>query len=367
MGMGPETLSQDEIDRLLSSLGGSADVGEITPSLAPPGGSMPAPTSSLDGLPNILGNSEHFGQDEKRAYKTYNFRRPDKFSKDHLRAMQTIHESFARQLAMILTAYLRMNIDIDVVSVDQMTYEEFIRSMPSPITVAITEMSPLPGQALLGLTYEIVSSLIDRMLGGPGLPDSRSRALTDIEQNMIRRIINKTLNTLEDAWQSFVPVETSIVGMEESYALIQVASPGEMVALITFEVVISSKDSGLMSLCLPYPILENVLDKLSSQHIFHSKHVTSDPMQRDTILEKLHYAKTPVQVYLGGTNLSIQELLELSVGDVVRLERQANEELLVNVNEKPKFYGRAGRMKNKLAICITDSVDNVEQLNGFGI
>lgn len=361
-----ETLSQDEIDRLLSSI----DSGEPEPETDSPPVEAISPAEYIsitkpEGLPKpgqILLDDPR----DLKNYKLYNFRRPDKFSKDHLRALQTIHENFSRQFSMALTTYLRMNIEINVVSVDQLTYDEFIRSMPSPLTVLILSMDPLPGESLLGMTYEIVSCIIDRMLGGNGESDNKVRNLTDIETLLIKRILDKSIQCLNEAWQNFVPVDIRMMGMEESYTLIQVASPGEMVALVTFEVNLTEKDSGLMSFCIPYPILEGVLDKLSSQHIFHRHNETMDGESMDKILQKLHYAKTPLQVYLGGTQVSIRDLLALSEGDVIRLDRQATDDMLVHVNHAPKFMGRPGRLKNNLAVFITDSIENEETIEGFG-
>jgi flagellar motor switch protein FliM len=343
-------LSQDEIDNLLSSL----SVG-----LEPPTG-----VSDQSGEPAPGGGE---GAYEKRNYKLYNFRRPDKFSKDHLRALQTIHESFARQLGLVMTAYLRMTVEVDVVSVDQLTYDEFIRSMPSPMTVGIIELDPLPGQVLFGLGYEVTSSVIDRMLGGSGNAETRARELTDIEQSLIRRVIERSNVCLEEAWQSVMNVNVSMVGMEESYGLIQVATPGEIVALITFELNVGNKNSGLISLCIPYPVLEGVISQLSAQHIFHRKQAAVPFEEQEKILKKLNYAKIPIQVLLGGTTLTIRDLLELSPGDVIRLDRSASDNLLACVNGLPKFYCRPGKVKDKLAVYVYENVSEVEAIEGFGL
>lgn len=342
-------LSQEEIDSLLSSL----SVGLEQPAgISPEGGD---------------GTGAGEAVFEKRNYKLYNFRRPDKFSKDHLRALQTIHESFARQLGLVMTAYLRMTVEINVVSVDQLTYDEFIRSMPSPMTVSIIELDPLPGQVLFGLGYEVTSSVIDRMLGGSGGSEARARELTDIEQSLIRRVVERSNVCLEEAWQSVMSVNLSLVGMEESYALIQVATPGEIVALITFEVNIGNKNSGLISLCIPYPVLEGVISQLSAQHIFHRQQALVPFEEQEKILKKLNYAKIPIQVLLGGTSLSIGDLLELSPGDVIRLDRKASDNLLACVNGLPKFYCRPGKVKDKLAVYVYEDVNEVEAIKGFGL
>jgi flagellar motor switch protein FliM len=357
--MGPsssEALSQDEIDNLLSTLG--VDKSKMSRLASPPHESR----LTREGESNLPAAPA-----EKRNYKLYNFRRPDKFSKDHLRALQAIHEAFARQVGMLLSAYLRMNVEIDVVSVDQLTYDEFVRSMPSPITVTILEMTPLAGQSLMGFSHEISSSMIDRMLGGPGISEPKPRELTDIEQSLIKRVIDRTVECLEEAWHSFLTVSIDVIGIEDSYNLIQVATPGEIVALITFEVTLGNRDSGLMSLSIPYPVLESVLGQLSAQHIFQRQTEDIPEEEKQKLLTKLHYAKTPVEVYLAGTQLSIGELMELSVGDVIKLDRLATSDLLVNVNHRPKFYGRPGKARDKLAVYITDSITNEETIEGFGI
>ena len=340
-------LSQEEIDSLLSSLSVGLDQ---------PLNDNPSEGPQADEV--VV---------EKRNYKLYNFRRPDKFSKDHLRALQTIHENFARSFGLVLTAYLRMTVEIDVVSVDQLTYDEFVRSMPSPMTVAILELDPLPGQVLMGLGYEVTSSVIDRMLGGPGFAEPRARELTDIESSLIRRVIDRAMVSLEESWRSMMNVNANMVGMEESYALIQVATPGEIVALITFEVNLGNKNSGLVSLCIPYPVLEGVISQLSAQHIFHRQQSHIPFEEQEKLLRKLNYARTPISVMLGGTSITVKDLLELAVGDVIRLDRQASDHMLACVNGKPKFFCRPGKVKDKLAVCVMDHVENTEAIEGFGI
>ena len=338
-------LSQDEIDNLLSSL----SVG----------------TETLE--TEVAASSADEPAFEKRNYKLYNFRRPDKFSKDHLRALQTIHENYARQLGLVLTAYLRTTVEIDVVSVDQLTYDEFVRSMPSPMTVSILELEPLPGQILMGLGYEVTSSIIDRMLGGPGEAEARPRELTDIEQSLMRRVIDRALTSLEEAWRSMMNINVMLVGMEESYSMISVATPGEIVALVTFEINLGHKDSGLMSLCIPYPVVESVIGQLSAQRIYHGQKGEVPKEHQEKVLSKLHYAKLPLQVYLGGTSINVNDLLNLRTGDVIRLDRAAADNLLVEVNKKPKFYCRPGTLKKNLAVYIVEDVDNTEAIEGFGL
>lgn len=355
-------LSQEEIDSLLSSLSTvDAEQSDAAPTI-----------TNASMVPTETGHEETSYETkptsaEKRGYKLYNFRRPDKFSKDHLRTLQSIHENFARQLGMVMTAYLRMTVEIDVVSVDQLTYDEFVRSMPSPMTVSILELDPLPGQLLMGLGYEVASSVIDRMLGGPGLSEPKPRELTDIEQSLIRRVLDRAIVCLEESWRSMMNVNATVVGMEESYTLIQVATSGEIVALITFEVNLGNKNSGLMSLCIPYPVLEGVLGQLSVQHIFQRQQSAMPMEEQAKILKKLNYAQMPLQVLLAGTEITVRDLVDLSIGDVIRLDRLASDDLLCCVNNRPKFYCRPGQVKGKLAVCVSDDVLDEEAIEGFGL
>lgn len=303
---------------------------------------------------------------DKKGYKLYNFRRPDKFSKDHLRALQTIHDGFSRQLGLVLTSYLRMQVDVDVVSVDQLTYDEFIRSMPNPITVSIIELLPLPGQILMGMGHEVTSGIIDRMLGGMGVSEARPRELTDIEESLIRRVIDKSIRSLEEAWNNVMPLEANLVGIEDNYILIQVATPGEIVALVTFEVQLGGRDSGLMSLCLPYPVLETVVSQLSAQHIFHSRNHEISDEDQNKIIQKLAPATLAVDVTLGSVDINVKELLELRVGDVLRLESMVSDPLILNVEGIPKFTARPGTLKNKLAVNVMDPIQ-LEDLDSVGI
>ena len=318
---------------------------------------------NLDMLPSELADSDLLlksfdGTDEHRkGYKLYNFRRPDKFSKDHLRGLQDIHKEFSRQLALVLTAYLRMHLEVDVVSVDQLTYDEFMRSVPSPISIAIFELNPLPGQILLGISFEVLSSIVDRMLGGVGNIESKPRELTDVEESLVKKMIERTVQTLAEAWSHVIPVEGNLIGLDNNYSGIQVATPGEIVALITLEVHISGKHYGLLSLCFPYPVLENILSQLTTQHIFQTKGIIATSEERQKMIEKLDTSLVDVNVLFGQTEISMQEFLDLKVGDVLKLDNAATEDLIVNINGERKFYARPGRIKDKVCVKITDRYD----------
>lgn len=308
-------------------------------------------------------NSE---DDYKKGYKLYNFRRPDKFSKDHLRALQDVHREFSRQISLVLTAYLRMHIEIDVVSTDQLTYDEFMRSMPSPITIGVFELNPLPGQILLGVSFEVLSCIVDRMLGGVGLSENRQRELTDIEEALAKKVIERTVKTLESSWSSVMPVQAEVVGLDNSYQMIQVATSGEIVALITFEVQIAGKYFGLISLCFPYPVLENVLGHLSTQHIFQTKGIVATTEERQKMIQKLNTSKVDLSVLFGSCDIALADFLDIKEGDILKLDNKTEDDLVVKVNEEKKFFARPGTLKNKVCVKITDRYDStVDSLRGY--
>lgn len=313
--------------------------------------------------PYADGNSE---DDYKKGYKLYNFRRPDKFSKEHLRALQDVHREFSRQLSLVLTAYLRMHVEIDVVSTDQLTYDEFMRSMPSPITIGIFELNPLPGQILLGISFEVLSCIVDRMLGGVGLSENKQRELTDIEESLAKKLIERTVKTLEGAWSNIIHVQSEVVGLDSSYESIQVATPGEIVALITFEVQIAGKYFGLISLCFPYPVLETVLGHLSTQHIFQTKGIIATTEERQKMIHKLNTSKVDLSVLFGSCKITLADFLDVKEGDIIKLQNKTTEDLVVKINQEKKFFARPGTMKNNVCVKITDRYDaTVDFLKGY--
>ena len=304
-------------------------------------------------------NDVDISEEYKKGYKLYNFRRPDKFSKEHLRGLQDIHREFARQLEMNLTAYLSLPIEIDVVSVDQLTYDEFTHSMPESIAIGLLELTPLPNQVLLGINFEILSSIVDRMLGGVGICEDMSHEMTDIEESLAKQFIKRTVNTLETSWAHVVPVKGTVDALATNYQNVQVASPGEIVALITFEIQIASKYFGLMSLCYPYPVLENILGHLSTQRIFHTKGIVATTEERQKMIEKLNTSNIDISVLFGTTDITAQDFLDLKVGDVIRLDNKVTDDLIVKINGEKKFFACPGTLKDKVCVKINERYNEV--------
>lgn len=313
-------------------------------------------------LSNMEAFEDDFSDSEHKSYKLYNFRRPDKFSKDNLRALRDIHREFSKAISLVLSGYLRMRVEIEIVSVDQLTYEEFIRSMPSPISVGVFEFEPLSGQILLGISFEVISCIVNRMLGGVGNIEAQIRELTDIEKALAKKVINIIIKSLEDSWNTIIPVTGKFISLDDNYQSIQVATAGEIVALLTFEVQISGKHFGLFSLCFPYPVLETVLGHLSTQHIFQTKGLVASNDERLKMISKLNTSNVDLRVQFGQCNITLDDFLQLSEGDIIKLDNKVSDDLIVKVNGEKKFFARPGTMKDKICVKITDVYDEMHEL-----
>ena len=305
---------------------------------------------------------DEFSDSEHKSYKLYNFRRPDKFSKDNLRALRDIHREFSKAISLVLSGYLRMRVEIEIVSVDQLTYEEFVRSMPSPISVGVFEFEPLSGQVLLGISFEVISCIVNRMLGGVGNIENQTRELTDIEKALAKKVINIIIKSLEDSWNTIIPVTGKFISLDDNYQSIQVATAGEIVALLTFEVQISGKHFGLFSLCFPYPVLETVLGHLSTQHIFQTKGLVASNDERLKMISKINTSNVDLRVQFGQCSITLDDFLQLSEGDIIKLDNNVQDDLIVKVNGEKKFFARPGTLKDKICVKITDVYDEMHEL-----
>ena len=305
---------------------------------------------------------DEFSDSEHKSYKLYNFRRPDKFSKDNLRALRDIHREFSKAISLVLSGYLRMRVEIEIVSVDQLTYEEFVESMPSPISVGVFEFEPLSGQVLLGISFEVISCIVNRMLGGVGNIENQTRELTDIEKALAKKVINIIIKSLEDSWNTIIPVTGKFISLDDNYQSIQVATAGEIVALLTFEVQISGKHFGLFSLCFPYPVLETVLGHLSTQHIFQTKGLVASNDERLKMISKINTSNVDLRVQFGQCSITLDDFLQLSEGDIIKLDNKVQDDLIVKVNGEKKFFARPGTLKDKICVKITDVYDEMHEL-----
>ncbi|HHV52917.1 MAG TPA: flagellar motor switch protein FliM [Synergistaceae bacterium] len=327
--MVPEVLSQAEIDALLQALSsGHVDIEAIKKS------------------------------EEEKKFKVYDFRRPDKFSKDQLRAIQMVHESFARQVTTAISTMARSLVSAEVASVDQISYDEFVRSLVQPTVIAVLDMYPLSGSAMLEIAPSLIFAIIDRSLGGKGESLSKPRSLTDIERMVAERVFMRILELLEESWSTVVDLKFRFVNLESNPFFVQICPGSDMVLVVTLKVQLGNIE-GLMNFCVPYFVMEPVVDRLSSQRWFASTGRKGTENAKAKLAERLKDIKVPVVVELGHAEIELKELLGLRPGDVIRLEESYTDPVAIRIGSNVKFYATPGTSKGRYAVRITDVVQKL--------
>ncbi|TGM23566.1 flagellar motor switch protein FliM, partial [Leptospira selangorensis] len=296
---------------------------------------------------------------EQKKVKIYDFKRPDKFSKDQIRTLQMMHETFARLATTGLSAQLRALVHVHVAAVDQLTYEEFIRSIPNPTTLAVINMDPLRGSAILEIDPSISFTIIDRLFGGKGETAKISRELSEIEMSVMEGIIVRILGNMREAWSTVIDLRPRLGNIETNPQFAQVVPPNDMVVLINLETKIGEVE-GLTNLCIPYITIEPIINKLSAQYWYSSIRKGELDENRAIIQERLDQVQIPVIAEVGSVDISILDFMNLTVGDVVKLENTTTRsDMLVKVGERKKFKCLPGRVGNRLAIQIGDRVEDI--------
>lgn len=319
-----EVLSQNEIDALLSALNsGEISVHEIKE------------------------------EKEERKVKDYNFKIPNKFAKDHTRTLQIMHENYSRLLQTYLSGYLRTLVQIEVISVDQLTYNEFSNSMPNPSVLGIVDFLPLNGNIIIEMTPSITFAMIERVLGGTGHAFERARGFTEIELSLIERILGQMVTFFKDPWKNVIELKPRLKKIETNPQFAQIMSPNETVALITLNTKVGSIE-GMIHICIPHLVIEPVIPKLSTKFWFSgmTKEISGNDLK--IIEKKIQSTLLPLRVVLGKNDITVRDFLGLQIGDVIPLNASINKELDIYVGNTLKFMGKPGLKKNKVAVKITN-------------
>lgn len=338
-----DILSQAEIEALLNSLNdGEEESGEKGGAQAAAGETASEAITASVAKPSS-GNA--------LSYEVYDFRRPDKFSKEQLRTLQMLHETYARLAGTALSAYLRCPINIDLISLEQVPYEEYLRSINKSV-FSVISIPPLSGEAALEVEFELVFAMIDRLLGGPGKTLDRAR-LTEIELPLMRSVTETMLQALKAAWEGVVVVNPAIESVETSAQFVQIAPPSDIVVSILFEVRMGDL-RGAMSLCIPYMLLKPITAKLSAQKWFVASATRRQSgANRAALHSMIEESPLECSIQLGRTKLSVDEFLRLRAGDVLRLDQKSEKDLKMLVGGQAKYDGRPALNGNKLAFNIT--------------
>jgi len=332
-----EILSQDEIDALLTAVSS----------------------------PNISSDEENENPSTKKTrnrkrLKVYDFRRPDKFSKDQVRTLQMIHETFARLTTTSLAAQLRSLVQVHVVSVDQLTYEEFTRSIPSPTTLGIVNMDPLKGSAIIEIDPAITFSIIDRLFGGKGETLKNNRELTDIEMSVIEGILVRLLGNLREAWSNMTDLRPRLGNIETNPQFAGIVPPNTMVILTTFDTKIGDVE-GMLNFCIPYITIEPIISKLSAQYWYSAVNTNITTEHINFIKEQISDIKLTIIAQLAETTLSFSEVSQLKAGDVIRFDTNVKSDVDVFIGRNVKFKAKAGAFGPRRAIQLHEALGTFKE------
>lgn len=317
-------LSQDEIDALLTSVAPGDDDGEVV----------------ID---------EH---ELSRSIVAYDFKHPNRVSKDQIRTLENVHDTFAGHLGSSLSTIQRAMVDVELVSVDQITYSEFIMSLLNPSCTYTIAMDPLEGACIIDFSPPVCFMFIDRMFGGMGKPAETDRELTGIEKSVMNRIATKVFTELEIAWEQIISLNMKQVGFETNPQFLQIIPPGETVIVISFNLKMLGS-SGLVTICYPYVTLEPIVDKLSVQHWADAAKQRSVNEDFQTNSESLKDVTIDITALMGQTNLKMKDFLRLRSGDVIPMDNSIKNDIPIKVGNRYKFIGKPGVSGKFMAVQIT--------------
>jgi len=319
-----EILSQKDIDSLLSAI----QAGNL----------------------NVDANKSEVKKDD-RIIKNYDFRRPNKFSKDQLNTIEFIYEDFSRSLKTLLSGLLRIRVETKLDFVSEFTYDEFVQTIPNPTILNVFSLPPLDGKGILEINPTIAFSIIDRLFGGPGFSTNVGRALTEIEKNVIQRVVEKILVLFKEAWSICFEINPTLEVIENNPQFAQVVSLQEMVIVITIHITIGEVED-LINICLPCLMLEPMANKLNTKFWFASASASSKKDHSKYLQQVVDGTEIPLSVVLGNNSITIKELLELQKGDVIPLDKKKDKDAEVFIDSELRFYGQIGKIGNNLAIRI---------------
>ncbi|MDE7250807.1 MAG: flagellar motor switch protein FliM [Lachnospiraceae bacterium] len=324
-----EVLSQSEIDNLLAALSsGELDVDQM----------QDAPDKQV---------------------KDYDFKRPAKFSKEHLRTLEIIFEHYGRLISTNLPVYLRKNIQVSVASSETVTFSEFTNALANPVILGIVDFRPLPGNIIIELSSNLGFAMIDRMLGGQGLPLEKSRDFSEIEMSILQKMMIVCMQLMREPWRTVIDIEPVMDRIETNAQFAQVIAPSEMIAIVSMSLKIGDAE-GFLNICLPYFTVEDIMDKLNTKY-WYSTMQESDKVDYEEQIESLiKRVDVPVKAVLGRNQVSVNDFLNLQVGDIIRLDTRVDSEMDIFVGNIRKFTALPGSSKDNYAIRLTTVIREEE-------
>ena len=324
-----DVLDQSEVDALLAAV----DTGQV----------------QAEAPPQVFGSRGKAQID----VQVYDFKRPERVSKDQMRALEALHEGFGRNFGAALSGYLRTIIEVSVAHIEQLTYSEFIHSLPNPTCFNLLKAEQLDGQLCLEISPLIVYPVIDRLLGGSNadlfIPQ---RPLTQIEQRLVQRITDRATHFLSEAWTNLTPVTFSVQDFESNPQLVQIVPPNETVVVVGFELKMGNR-AGTMSLCIPYNVIEPIMGKLSNQSWFSYQKKGGQEDGARKLTKNVGQAPVEMRAFLARTTIRVEDLMSLQPGDIITTDKLCTSDVFVEVEGRNKFHGQIGQMRNGRAIRVT--------------
>ena len=315
--------------------------------------------AEIDSLLNALSSgeldTESLNEEPEKSVKNYDFARPSKFSKDHLRTLEIIFENYGRLLSTNMPAYLRKSVQVDVMNAEANTYSEFSNALSNPVLLGVINFAPLDGNIMIELASNLGFAIVDRMLGGYGNPLDRSRDFTEIELVILERIMEICTNMMVEPWESVAAIEPRLERIETNSQFAQFISPTEMTAIITLSIKIGDVE-GLMNICIPYTCVESVIDKLNTKYWYSALKEDVSGTYSDAIQNIIDFAKIPVRAMLGRSSISVNDFANLQMGDVIKLDTKVDDELDVYVGNIKKFTALPGAASNSYAVRVTSII-----------
>ena len=326
-------LSQDEIDALLTTV--SAGESES-------------------------GAAGQFQDEKLRSIVAYDFKHPNRVSKDQIRTLENMHDNFAGHFASALSSVMRTVADVDLVSVDQITYSEFIMSLVTPSCTYTFSALPLDGVCLVDFNPTLTFSIIDRLFGGRGKIMETERELTSIERSVMASLVGRMYTELKRSWENLVPLEIEQKSFETNPQFIQIVPPGETVVVISFQIKLF-QSTGLLTICYPYVSLEPIVTRLSAQNWIDATKKKNLEKDRTTNVHNVKQVQAQMAAILLRSKLKMRDFLELKLGDIVPSEMKLDKSVEITVNRRKKFYARPGLAGKKRAFQVLEVRDNIAE------
>ncbi|MBR6626924.1 MAG: flagellar motor switch protein FliM [Lachnospiraceae bacterium] len=324
-----EVLSQSEIDNLLSQLSsGELDVEQIS-------------------------------QNNEKQVKNYDFNRPTKFSKEHLRTLEIIFEHYSRLVSTNLSVQLRRNVQVAVMSSETVAFSEFSNALSNPVILGIVNFAPLNGSIIIDVSTNLAYAMLDRMLGGYGSPLDKTREFSEIELTIMEKVLVMLTQLLRDPWKNVIDSSPLLTRVETNPQFAQIIAPNDMIAIVTLNIKVGEVE-GLVNICLPFVTLEDVMDKLSTKYWFSTMQENHDENYEDYIEALIRKVDVPVKAVLGKTHITVSDFVTLQVGDCIRLNAKVDGDMSVYVGNIKKFTALPGANDDSYAVRITSVIREEE-------